>query len=302
MMKTFKTLREAKRGKEAKVWHDGIAIYFPFDRDTLAKVKTLIGRKYHGDGKVKYWTCPISLDSIENLIKWGFKIDDELQKTLDRLLKKIDIDVTNLADTEVKGFKKKLRPFQKKALTFIDLNGGRALIADDMGLGKTIEALAWLQLHPKRRPAVVVCPASVKMNWVQEIEQCMTSRFTFEIAKGKTPWRISSNTEIVMINYDILDAWLKALFAWKPVVVIADEAHKFKNNKAARTVSMKSLVKKVKYFIPMTGTPIQNRPMEIYNAVNMVDRTLFPSRFEFGKQYCNAQHNGLGTKHHRLHS
>ena len=62
------------------------------------------------------------------------------------------------------GNGKKMMPFQKAGLVFAEATGGNCMIADSMGLGKTVEALSYLALHPDMRPAVIVCPASLKKN------------------------------------------------------------------------------------------------------------------------------------------
>ena len=72
---------------------------------------------------------------------------------------------TGKVELEDFGKGKKLLPFQKAGLEFIDLTYGRAIVADDMGLGKTIQILAYMQTYPGIRPAIIVCPASVKFNF-----------------------------------------------------------------------------------------------------------------------------------------
>lgn len=112
------------------------------------------------------------------------------------------------------GKGKELLPFQKAGLEFIDLTFGRAIIADDMGLGKTIQALAYLQTYPDIRPAIIVCPASVKFNWRNEINQWLTTTENLVVIdKGKPD---ISKASTVIINYDILGKWLPDLKAINP--------------------------------------------------------------------------------------
>src|SRR5690606_27180808 len=110
------------------------------------------------------------------------------------------------------GLKKTLFPYQEEGVKFVESREGRALIGDEMGLGKTIQALAYLQLHPEHRPAVILCPASLKYNWAKEIKETMTKRTNIQILDGKSPYRIHG--DIVIINYDIVESWLKELQAF----------------------------------------------------------------------------------------
>lgn len=61
------------------------------------------------------------------------------------------------------------RPYQAETVPFIQAHSGRALLADEVGLGKTLQVLAWLHAHPERRPALVVCPANVKLQWQRQV-------------------------------------------------------------------------------------------------------------------------------------
>ena len=127
----------------------------------------------------------------------------------------------------LKGFKAKLYPYQTEGVK-VALERNRILLADEMGLGKTIQALAYLQARKEIRPAVIVCPASLKINWLRECEKflddCPENQAV--VLSGKTPASVQGN--IFIINYDILSDWLPVL---KPKAVIGDEAHYIKNSK-----------------------------------------------------------------------
>lgn len=274
--------------QQARIWKGQIAIQFSYDADLVNKVKSLEDRRYHSEGK--YWTCPVSYQAATSLKEWEFKLDEELEKILKK--KEVDSVVTQPKEVKLTGFKKELFKFQGEGLSFLEHKSGRALIADEMGLGKTIQALAYLQLHPKKRVAIIVCPASLKLNWKKEIEEGLTTTDTIEVLEGKTPHKTTAS--ILIINYDILDAWKDSLKALKPSVIIADECHYFKTNKSLRTKAIKKLAKGVPHFIALSGTPIVNRPMEIYNAVNIIDPYLIPNFWKFAQKYCGAKYNGFG--------
>lgn len=262
-----------------------IQIYFPFDYEVLGKVKTLSQRRFLKQ-PTAHWTCPFSKESIELLEEWGFELSTELKNLYDQ--KFGAVVETQTGEFEVPGLQMKLYPYQKQGVAFLDKRGGNAIVGDEMGLGKTAQALAYLQLHPEKRPAVVVCPASLKLNWAKECKMWLSNP-DFAVLSGRNPYPVDN--EILIINYDVLDVWADCL---NPSVLIADECHYFKNNKAKRTKAVKKLKKKSDHFIPLSGTPIVNRPIEFYNALNMVEPGLFPSFWKYAQKYCGATHNGFG--------
>jgi SWI/SNF-related matrix-associated actin-dependent regulator 1 of chromatin subfamily A len=291
------TTQEKKNelSKRAREWKGEIAIVFPYSYDTLLKVKSLDKRKYHGEGTTKYWTCPLSVEAILKLKEWGFELDGSLAKYV---IENIEVPAphSNTVKKPVQiddiGLKRNLFPYQKEGVQFVDSRNGRALIADEMGLGKTIQALAYLQLHSEIRPALIVCPASLKLNWAKEIVETMTVKTRTQILEGRSTHKIHG--EIVIINYDLLPYWLEALKLAKFEIIIADECHYFKSSSAKRTKAIKLLAKGVPHFIALSGTPIVNRPIEIYNALSIINSKSIPGFWDYAKRYCGAKNNGFG--------
>ena len=255
-------------------------IRYKFDPEILQLIKTLPGRRFHPDKK--YWTATITKDSIQKLKDVEFTIDKELEEFLHEEEREI----------EVPGLKKQLFTFQKVGVAFIEKRKGRALIADEMGLGKTIQAAAWLQLHPEKRPAIILCPASLKLNWAKELRETLSTKDNVQILQGTKPYPITGS--IIIINYDILNSWVEALQAINPQVLIMDESHYVKNSSAIRTKATKKLAKGIPHIIALTGTPIVNRPVEGFNIFQILDRNLFPNFWTYVHRYCGARHNGFG--------
>ena len=263
-----------------------IKITFPFDSMDVTRVKLIPGRKYNTKGK--FWTCPITEIAIEMLQTWKWDVDPRLMS----YLKKGRTNINTLKPlNKIKGLKKTLYGYQEKGVSFIEVKNGRALIADEMGLGKTVQAIAWLQMHPEIERILIIVPASLKLNWKREIEAWMTNP-DVEVVGGTKPYAPSSN--IVIINYDILSAWLGTLIAWKPAAIVADEVQYVKSNKAQRTKAIKKLAKVTNHFIALSGTPIVNRPIEFFNAIQMIDPKLFPNYWQFTDRYCGRKHTGFG--------
>jgi len=263
-----------------------IKIKFPFDPATVNQVKTLPGRKFHNEQE-KYWTTPLQIETLEKLQEWGFTLDPKLISHL----KQSKVNVNQVEEVVVSGLENTLFPFQKKGVAFIEHRNGRALIADEMGLGKTIQALAWLRLHPEKRPVVVVVPASLKLNWYRECHMWLQSP-KVQILQGTKIVPIIG--EIIIVNYDILTDWIDVLKTIKTQVLILDECHYIKNNSAKRTKAVKMLGKTIPHVIALSGTPIVNRPVEAYNALKLIDNTIVPDFWNYAHRYCGAKHNGYG--------
>ena len=160
-----------------------------------------------------------------------------------------------------------LYPFQKVGYEWLEKTQGRALIADEMGLGKTVQVLAWLYNHPEIRPVLVVCPNSVKLNWAREIQK-WTSGQAF-IIKGKNGF-LPNNYQFYVINYDILADRLEQLKAMNFKMIVFDESHYIKNWKAKRTKAALELTKNVEKIVCLTGTPILNRPAELWTTLKIL--------------------------------
>lgn len=131
----------------------------------------------------------------------------------------------------------KLRPYQIVGIHLIEKFNGRVLLADEQGLGKTLQILEWLRRHPEKRPAIIVCPASVKYVWEDQAREHCNLKTV--ICQSQTPKNLNQDKRakraIFIINYDILLDWCKCLRALHPKVVVFDEVQKIKNRGTIRT-------------------------------------------------------------------
>lgn len=176
--------------------------------------------------------------------------------------------------------------YQRKGVRKIEHFGYRALLADEMGLGKTFQVL----LSMKRaglRPVIVVCPASIKWTWEREAKLHMNLQaLVLEGTRAKRILR-PDRFPIVIINYDILGPWVKHLRKLKPQLIVVDECHYISNRGSKRYKNVKRLSKGVKHIIALSGTPLTNRPVEMYAILNLLRPDKFPSFFSYGMRYCN---------------
>jgi SWI/SNF-related matrix-associated actin-dependent regulator 1 of chromatin subfamily A len=203
------------------------------------------------------------------------------------------------APLEVPGLGGELKPFQRAGVSYL-LSQRRAFLADEQGLGKTIEALAALEAD-NAYPAVVVCPASLKLNWLRELERWLPGRSAHALVGtgGGVSTPMTGPAEVTVVNYDILAARVEELQALGPRALVLDESHYCKNASAKRTQAVQRLAASVPregLVMALTGTPVMNRPPELIAQLRILGRLAdFGSGAQFGRRFRGAD------AHLRLH-
>jgi hypothetical protein len=146
-----------------------------------------------------------------------------------------------------------LAPFQWAGVRYV-LRARRAFLADEQGLGKTVEALAALEADDAY-PAVVVCPASLKLNWERETTKWLPHR-SVAVIQGRMP--VPPTAEITILNYEVVAAHRGTLGRMRPRALVVDESHLCKNPQAKRTQAVRRLAETVVpdgLRLALTGTP-----------------------------------------------
>ena len=186
---------------------------------------------------------------------------------------------------------------QKEAIQKL-VENKKFILADDMGLGKTTSTII-AALESGSKKVLIICPATLKINWKREIENY--SDKSVYIAEGKN---FSTDADYVIINYDIIKNFhdtkkkgesqiLDANFD----LVIVDEAHYIKNGSAQRTKLINDLVKKVDRLWLLSGTPMTSRPMDYFNLLSLVDSPVAKNWLAYAVRYCAGyQFNTGGRK------
>lgn len=187
-----------------------------------------------------------------------------------------------------------LFPYQRECLEEITYFEGQCLLSLDMGLGKTPVSLCWIAEH-SAWPAVVVCPASVKEHWRQQARQWIGKRVFLGQGQKPDPQPPPEKDWLLVVNWDILQYWATVLCQWGPKMVVFDEIHFAANRERKRTKSATQLARHCEYRLGLSGTPMLNRPVELWKPLNIVLPQLFPSFWKYATRYCNPKRTPWGT-------
>ena len=182
-------------------------------------------------------------------------------------------------------------PYQKAGIAYA-IKRSSTLIGDEMGLGKTIQAIGVINATAPKT-VLVVCPASLKINWKNEMTKWLVADRDIQIVNGGGE-QIPANPDVIIINYDVLSKHKDAINARTWDLVIMDEAHYIKNNTAARTKVAVGI--KANRKVVLTGTPITNRPIELQPIAGYLDPVTFGNYFKFGVRYAGAHQINIGRK------
>jgi len=190
----------------------------------------------------------------------------------------------------------RLREYQKRGVSWLRLLeqlGLSGCLADDMGLGKTIQVITHLLMekakHGRTAPTLLIAPTSVLGNWRKEIERFAPDLSTHTHHGGARSSEESVLREqclavdVVITSYTLLrkDAKLFAGIPWRRVVL--DEAQNIKNPVAAQTKAALSL--KADHRIALTGTPVENRLLDLWSILNFLNPGYLDKQSQFRKRF-----------------
>ena len=274
-----------------------INVLFGYDAVKVRLVKQIAGVTWNP--KTRGWRAPLS--SLPQAIEWAENFDlpvsDEI-KEMAAIEKSRTDEMVNAsretdADLHIETLQGEPFPYQRAGMRYVlsalqqsDFKKG-VIIGDQPGLGKTVQSLGVLE-SVNAFPAVVVCPATLKLNWQKEIQRWLPHRTT-QIVAGKSPHDVDA--DIVIINYDILSPWAEAFRGYK--AVIFDESHYVKTKEAARTKAAIKISKKLldpkAVRLCLTGTPITNRPSELATQLDIIGRLGdFGGYMGYYRTFCGA--------------
>lgn len=258
-------------------------------RDLMQTFKSIPGAFYWEE---KYtWIVPKEhVDMLvglmgEDKIAW-FNSIEEIKGIRENIIPQFEVSHDGLDDLKLNPY-----PFQGVGISFLhDIE--RGLLADEMGLGKTpqaIGAIHRLWKEGKVKKALIVCPTSLKYQWATEIEKFTDHKGI--VIDGTPKQRKEQLNEFAnsdeylfaIINYELVRNDLVSIQRIKVDAIAADEVHRIKNWKSKTSEAMKQL--DAPYKFGLTGTPMQNKPDELWNVMDWLNSKILGNYWAFRNRY-----------------
>lgn len=169
------------------------------------------------------------------------------------------------------------------------LKNDRCILGDTMGKGKTLTSIYAALSMDTEAKILIVSTNSLKYNFASEVKV-----FTDQYSVIEKKW---VDNKIVIIHYEALKKYIEEIAAFKPDVIICDEAHEVKNLKTGKAKGLSDILKKYypKKLWLLTGTPVANRPIEFFSLLKLLKHPLSKNWQDYVVRYCNAEKNYYGN-------
>ncbi len=265
-----------------------ITWYYPPE---LSEEEALLIHNYFGDAK------HIETDKLAHFSSFiNHAADFERIKIREEVIEKIDryFNERELAEVEAQTkldfscINATLYPYQKEGVEFGVFKKG-IIIADEMGLGKTLQAITIAILKKQIfdfKRVLVICPATVKEQWKNEVLKFSEEQAI--VVQGSPPEReelyLHDERLFHIINYETVLRDLPTINKAAYDFVILDEAQRIKNYETKTANAVKSIKKQ--HGLVITGTPIENKLIDLYSVVQFLDDYFLTPQWEFSYQHC----------------
>jgi superfamily II DNA or RNA helicase len=251
-------------------------------------------------------------DLAREAVEAGIEIPPEVTRFAERALERerqeqrsrtVGAEV-RAAGCDQPGLRVKLYPYQVEGVAFL-ASRGRALLADEMGLGKTAQAIAALAQLTRRgevRRTLIVCPASLKHQWLREIRQFTNlGEDDVVVVSGGREERRARYAEapaVLVTSYELARTDEREILDLAPDLVVLDEAQRIKNWRT-RTASVVKRIQSRFAFV-LTGTPLENRLDDLYSLMQVVDPHLFGPLWRFNEEFMALDVDGRPAGYRNL--
>jgi SWI/SNF-related matrix-associated actin-dependent regulator 1 of chromatin subfamily A len=282
-------------------------IITPYEPQNLDLIKSIPGARW--DATNRWWSVSLDMANRRRLLEVADSIGLQVEPSLRQVV------ISEQAQVAIEAG---LFPYQVEGVNFL-AQKNKALLGDEMGLGKSVQSL--MGIARETGSAIVICRAGLKYNWFDEVKKWRPDLIPV-VLNGKKSFRWPDEGEVVIINNDILpdefnapkrgkhenmNAYWDRLAVYRKelkdnnsqaanVQLIVDEAHDYKNHEAARSRKVKEIGKLVSKLIGLTGSPLTNRPKDLYGVLDVLGlaKEAFGTWERFQTLF-NAWYDGYGT-------
>lgn len=233
---------------------------------------------------------------IEELERW----EKAYSETVQHVAKRQTILEKPVKIAPPLDFKGELREFQKEGNGFLN-HFRRTLLADEMGLGKTPTALAFLATL-QSYPALLIVPSHLVRNWEKEIDKFLrlpskamplfdcNDRSAVHTIKGLRSYKLPE-ASIYIIHYLLLRGWKRILPEFGFKTVIFDEIQELRHDGTEKYSAASLVSEKVENSIGLSGTPIYNYGIEMWNIMNIIEYHCLGDKDSFTREWCDGYGN-----------
>lgn len=275
---------------------DGDRIWLEFRYDALVAGQARKLPSTTWDQRRKKFSAPTAAVTavVEFANRFGLDIPDDIldleEQHAARHQQLTTLSAALAGAITIPGIRGELKEYQKAGVEYL-LATRRTFLADDPGTGKSLQSIAALEAAHQQGvtawPAVVVCPATLVLNWPRELNKWLPGR-RYKVIQGRKDPGDLSGYDMVVVGWPNLSAHADRLSGFPSYVF--DESHAAKNFEAQRT---RAAIKVARHapglVLCLTGTPITNRPAEFASQLEILGRLQdFGDRWSFYKRYCGA--------------
>lgn len=288
-------------------------IQFQYAPYLLRAVKELPGKRF--DASSKTWTVPLharqQVEAFAARYKFNWGASDLTPESFN------DIPQLPELDADISFLKRDLYDYQKRGIAYM-LKHQRVIVGDDMGLGKTCQAIvaAVASGQLKKGPALIICPASLKLNWQREIEIWTKYRGLILDDRTRYNWHRYFETELAqffIVNYESLKKFfvkeidkvkrvtLKNVHFYDTInlfsLIIIDESHRVKTFGRQQTRYTAGICAGKQWIFALTGTPVLNKPSELCPQLGIIGQLHeFGGYKKFMDRYCSGTRQASNLK------
>ena len=256
-------------------------------------IKGIPGRLWHSEDKA--WSIPIESTNIETLDLLGCELSTELRDLKQKIIqeKTEDNHVLIPAPLKVNPYEHQMRGYnlacRSMGIIGSDIESPGFALLMEMGTGKTITSIAVVgraYLSSKIKRLLILAPKSIVSVWEEEFRKFADFPYSLSVLQGSSAKKVEAlkaiphrGLEVAVVNYDSITLIEKELAAWNPDFLICDESSKIKNPTAKMSKSTHRIAKLCKYRLILTGTPIQNNPLDFFSQYKVLDESIFGKSF-----------------------